>query len=110
MATEFPDQILSAARGTPWAAVACLSLLTFVLVASEFMPVSLLTPIARGLALTEGQAGQAISISGLFAMVTSLFGNSLFSKLDRRTAVLFYTGVLIVSGLAVTFAPNYLVS
>ncbi|MDB5562164.1 MAG: opdE [Hyphomicrobiales bacterium] len=109
MATESPDQIASAARGTPWAAVTCLSLLTFVLVASEFMPVSLLTPIARELAITEGQAGQAISISGLFAVVTSLFGNSLLSKLDRRTAVLFYTGVLIVSGLAVTFAPNYLV-
>jgi predicted MFS family arabinose efflux permease len=109
MATESSDQIDAAARGTPWAAVTCLSLLTFVLVASEFMPVSLLTPIAGELAITEGQAGQAISISGLFAVVTSLCGNSVLRKLDRRTAVLLYTGVLIVSGLAVTFAPNYLV-
>jgi predicted MFS family arabinose efflux permease len=93
----------------PWAAVTCLSLLTFVLVASEFMPVSLLTPIAQELAITEGQAGQAIAVSGLFAVATSLFGNSLLSRLDRRTAVLLYTGVLIASGLAVTFAPNYLV-
>ena len=37
------------------------------------MPVSLLTPIAGDLHLTEGQAGQAISISGLFAVITSLF-------------------------------------
>lgn len=76
--------------------------------ASEFMPVSLLTPIAGELGITEGQAGQAISISGFFAMITSLFGNSLLSKLDRRLAVWLYTGVLIVSGLCVTFAPNYL--
>jgi predicted MFS family arabinose efflux permease len=41
-------------------------------------------------------------------MITSLFGNSLLSKLDRRLAVWLYTGVLIVSGLCVTFAPNYL--
>ncbi|MBZ9725028.1 MFS transporter [Mesorhizobium sp. CO1-1-11] len=90
-----------------WGAVICLSLLTFVLVASEFMPVSLLTPLARDLAITEGQAGQAISVSGFFAVVTSLFGNALLSKLDRRTVVLLYTVVLVVSGLAITFAPTY---
>ncbi|MDB5587184.1 MAG: opdE [Devosia sp.] len=95
--------------GTTWAAIICMSVLTFVLVASEFMPVSLLTPIAGELGISEGQAGQAISVSGLFAVVTSLFGNSLLSKLDRRTVVLAYTAILIVSGLAVTFAPNYLV-
>ena len=31
------------------------------LIASEFMPVSLLTPIAHDLGATEGMAGQAIS-------------------------------------------------
>ncbi|MDX8440643.1 MFS transporter [Mesorhizobium australafricanum] len=92
-----------------WGAVTCLSLLTFVLVASEFMPVSLLTPIAAELGITEGQAGQAISISGFFAVVASLFGNALLSRLDRRTVVMLYTAVLVVSGLAITLAPNYLV-
>lgn len=90
-----------------WGAVICLSLLTFVLVASEFMPVSLLTPIAGELGITEGQAGQAISVSGFFAVVTSLVGNALLSRLDRKTVVLFYTAVLVGSGLAITFAPNY---
>lgn len=94
---------------TPRAAVTCLSLLTFVLIASEFMPVSLLTPIANELGITEGQAGQAISISGLFAVVTSLFGNSVLKGLDRKSAVLLYTGVLIASGLIITFASNYLI-
>lgn len=92
-----------------WSAVACLSLLTFVLIASEFMPVSLLTPIARDLGITEGQAGQAIAVSGLFAVLTSLFGNALFARTERRTVVLLYTGVLVISGLAITFAPNFLV-
>lgn len=94
---------------TSWGAVVCMSLLTFVLIASEFMPVSLLTPIAADLLITEGQAGQAIAVSGFFAVLTSLFGNSLLSRLDRRTVVLGYTVVLIASGLAVTFAPDYLV-
>jgi predicted MFS family arabinose efflux permease len=96
-------------RSTSWSAVVCMSLLTFVLVASEFLPVSLLTPIAADLTITEGQAGQAIAISGFFAVITSLFGNSLLSRLDRRTVVLLYTGILIVSGVAVTLAPSYLV-
>ena len=78
-------------RTTSWTAVVCLSLLTFVLIASEFMPVSLLTPIADELGITEGQAGQAISISGFFAVITSLFGNSLLSRFDRRTVAVLST-------------------
>ncbi|MEO8686538.1 MAG: MFS transporter, partial [Devosia sp.] len=94
---------------TTWGAVVCMSLLTFVLIASEFMPVSLLTPIAQELGTTEGQAGQAIAISGLFAIITSLFGNSVLSRLDRRTVVLLYTGLIVISGLIVALAPNYTV-
>jgi hypothetical protein len=40
--------------------VFAMALGAFVLVASEFMPVSLLTPIATDLHISEGQAGQAI--------------------------------------------------
>lgn len=40
--------------------------------ASAFMPVSLLTPIAADLQVSEGQAGQGLSVSGLFALLTSL--------------------------------------
>lgn len=101
------DAIPSPTARTPWLAVACLSLMTFALIGSEFMPVSLLTPIAVDLGITEGQAGQAISISGFFAVVTSLFGNSLLARWDRRSAVLLYTGILVVSGVVITFAPDY---
>lgn len=102
-------EILTDGSPRHWGAVTCLSLLTFVLVAAEFMPVSLLTPIAAELAISEGQVGQAISVSGLFAVLTSLFGNSVLGRFDRRSVVLFHTALLVVSGVAVTFAPNYLV-
>ncbi|TIS88454.1 MFS transporter [Mesorhizobium sp.] len=94
---------------TPWAAVVCLSLMAFLLVGLEFLPASLLTPIAQDLAISEGQAGQAISVSGFFAVITSLFGNTLLAKLDRRTVVLLYTAVLVISSLAVALAPNFFV-
>jgi predicted MFS family arabinose efflux permease len=48
-----------------WGAVLALTFCVSTLIASEFMPVSILTPIASDLHLTEGTAGQAISVSGL---------------------------------------------
>jgi predicted MFS family arabinose efflux permease len=103
------DIISTEAADTPWAAVTCLSLLTFLLVGLEFLPVSLLTPIAAELSVSEGQAGLAITISGIFAVITSLFGNGFLSKWDRKAVVLLYTGVLALSSLAVALAPNFAV-
>jgi predicted MFS family arabinose efflux permease len=84
-----------------------MTLCTFVLVASEFMPVSLLSPIAADLHLTAGQAGQAIAISGLFAMIASLSLGRLINGVDRRVVLLGLTALLIVSGALVTYAPSY---
>ena len=90
-----------------WGGVFAMSLGAFALVASEFMPVSLLTPIASELHSTEGQAGQAIAISGAFALVTSLFITSLAGKLDRKILLLLLTLLVIISGTIVAIAPNY---
>lgn len=90
-----------------WGGVLALSLGAFVLVASEFMPVSLLTPIATDLGVSEGQAGQAITVSGAFALLTSLFISSLAGRLDRKVLLLSLTLLMIVSGTIVAFAPNY---
>lgn len=99
-------------RPARWGAVyamALMALCSFVLIASEFMPVSLLSPIAHTLNLTEGKAGQAISISGLFAVITSLSLSSVLGKTDRRIVLLVLTSLLVVSGAIVAFAPTYLV-
>jgi predicted MFS family arabinose efflux permease len=94
-------------RSPAWGAVLAMSLCCMVLVASEFMPVSLLTPIASDLHMTEGQAGQAISVSGIFAVLTSLSISGLTSRWDRRTVLLALALSLIVSGTVVAVAPNY---
>jgi predicted MFS family arabinose efflux permease len=84
-----------------------MALCAFALVASEFLPVSLLTPIATDLSLSEGQAGQAIGISGLFAVIASLFLSTLTRGLDRKPVLLSMTVLLVISGVMVAFAPNY---
>ena len=90
-----------------WGAVFAMSLAAFVLVASEFMPVSLLTPIAADLHITEGQAGQGISVSGLFALFTSLLIPLVAARVDRKPLLISLTLLMILSGTVVAFAPNY---
>lgn len=77
------------------------------LIAAEFMPVSLLTPIARDLRATVGMAGQAISISGLFAVATSLFIATLAARFDRRHVLVGLTGVMLLSLVLIAVAPSF---
>lgn len=92
-----------------WGAVFAMSLAAFTLVASEFMPVSLLTPLAADLNITQGQAGQGISVSGLFALLTSLVIAAVAAQVDRKRLLVALTLLMIVSGTVVAFAPNYMV-
>jgi len=92
-----------------WGGVFAMSLCAFVLIASEFMPVSLLTPIAADLQVSEGQAGWGIGISGIFAVLTSLCLPKLVGNLDRRTLLLSLTALMGVSGAIIALAPNYTV-
>jgi predicted MFS family arabinose efflux permease len=95
-------------RSAPaWSAVGSMTLCVALLIASEFMPVSLLTPIAHDLHATEGMAGQAISISGLFAVVTSLLIATVASRFDRRHVLLALTACMGASLVLVALAPNF---
>ncbi|MBT2372179.1 MFS transporter [Pseudomonas fluorescens] len=85
-----------------------MTLCVFALIASEFMPVSLLTPIGVDLHVTEGLVGQGIAISGAFAVLTSLSISGLVGSLDRKTLLLALTGLMALSGVVVGMAPNYL--
>jgi predicted MFS family arabinose efflux permease len=107
MDTTFNDRLVGPRAA--WGAVFSMALCVAVLIASEFMPVSLLTPIASDLGMTEGGVGQAISVSGIFAVVTSLFIAGLTRSIDRKLVLTSFSFLLVVSGLVVTFAPTYTV-
>ena len=92
---------------TLWAAVYATALCAGVLVAGEFLPVSLLSPIAQDFAITEGRAGQAISISGLFAVLTSLTIAPLTGRIDRRHVVTCFVLALALSCVIVAFATTF---
>jgi predicted MFS family arabinose efflux permease len=102
--------VTSANREHPahWSGVFAMSLCVFALVASEFMPVSLLTPIASDLGITQGMAGQGIAISGAVAVLTSLSIPALAGTMDRKKLLLVLTVLMGISGAIVALAPNYL--
>ena len=90
-----------------WSGVFAMTLCVFALIASEFMPVSLLTPLAADLHVSEGMAGQGIAISGVFAVLTSLSISRLAGSIDRRALLLALTAAMCLSGAIVALAPNY---
>lgn len=96
-------------QGAAWGAVLAMSLCVAMLIASEFMPVSLLTPMAEGLSATTGQTGQAISISGLFAVIASLLITTVAGTLNRKGVLLGITALMLVSLVLVALAPNFTV-
>lgn len=92
-----------------WGAVLSMALCVAMLIASEFMPVSLLTPMAKGLGATEGQTGQAISISGLFAVAASLLVTTVAGTWNRKWVLVTMTAFLLLSLVLVAAAPNFAV-
>jgi predicted MFS family arabinose efflux permease len=90
-----------------WGAVLSMALCVALLIASEFMPVSLLTPMAEGLGASVGQTGQAVSISGLFAVIASLGVSTVAGRLNRKWVLVGLTGLMGFSLVLVAAAPNF---
>ena len=92
-----------------WSGVFAMTLCIFALIACEFMPVSLLTPMAEDLSISKGMVGQGIAISGFFAVIASLFMSPLFAKSDRKTLLVALTLLMLLSTLTIFIADSYAV-
>ncbi len=90
-----------------WAAVISMTLGVFGLVTAEFLPVSLLTPIASDLSVSEGLAGQAISATAFLALITSLLIATVTRRFDRRNVLLSFSILLVVSSIIVASAESF---
>ncbi|HHL1580403.1 TPA: MFS transporter [Klebsiella pneumoniae] len=77
------DASLSPAKPA-WRAVYALALGVFGLIVAEFLPASLLTPMASSLGVSEGMAGQAVTATALVALVTGLLIATATRNIDRR--------------------------
>ena len=100
----------AAAQAAPsepaWGAVFAMALGVFGLVTAEFLPASLLTPMADSLGVTEGVAGQTVAVTATVALVASLLTAATTRTIDRRRVLLAFSVLLVASNLTVAFAAN----
>lgn len=92
---------------SPWLGVASLTVVLFALVTSEFLPASLLSPIAADLGVSAGLAGQAVSATAIMGAIAAPTIGVLFPRLDRRTLMLALVALAVISNIVVALAPSY---
>ena len=92
-----------------WSAVFAVAFCVACLITVEFLPVSLLTPMAHDLGISEGLAGQSVTVTAFVAMFASLFITRIIGTTDRRYVVILFSVLLTLSCLLVSFANSFTV-
>ena len=90
-----------------WSAVFSVAFCVASLIIVEFLPVSLLTPMAQDLGISEGVAGQSVTVTAFVAMFASLFITQTIQATDRRYVVILFAVLLTLSCLLVSFANSF---
>ncbi|WP_116788117.1 MFS transporter [Flavobacterium psychrotrophum] len=101
-------KVMEISQKPAWSAVFSMAMGVSGLVMAELLPVSLLTPMAKELYITEGLAGQTVSVTAVIGLFSSLFSALITRKVDRRTVVLIFSALLVLSNIIVAAAPNYI--
>ncbi|WP_392562160.1 MFS transporter [Orbus sturtevantii] len=110
MKSQITSRFLKYSADRPkWPAIFSLFMGVTSLIAAEFIPVSLLTPIAQDLKITEGMAGQSVTVVGIFAVIASLTLAPLSKNINRRFILLTLSALMIFSNILVALTPNYVV-
>jgi predicted MFS family arabinose efflux permease len=108
------DVIKAAATGTTdamptgpaWMAVFSLAMGVFGLLTAEYLPASLLTPMALDLGVSEALAGQAVTVTAVVALFAGLLVPGFTRKFDRRAVLLAFSVLMIASNLLVALSSN----
>ncbi|MBK0000682.1 MFS transporter [Erwinia sp. S38] len=104
------DEVMSANNAEPeepaWMAVFSLAMGVFGLLTAEYLPASLLTPMAADLGVTEALAGQAVTVTAVVALFAGLLVPRLTRDFDRRKVLLGFTVLMIASNLLVALSSS----
>lgn len=105
-AIEFDDTAEEARDKPAWDAVTSLTFGVFGLVTAEFLPASLLTPMAADVGVSVGAAGQAVTATAVVGAIAGLAAAIVTRGIDRRIVIWSLTGLLIVSSIIAAVATN----
>lgn len=89
-----------------WMAVFSLAMGVFGLLTAEYLPASLLTPMAKDLGVSEALAGQAVTVTAVVALFAGLLVPGFTRALDRRTVLLGFSVLMIASNLLVALSSS----
>ncbi|MER0040880.1 MFS transporter [Pseudomonas sp. MGal98] len=111
MSNDVSSAALSDATGLEpaapaWMAVFSLAMGVFGLLTAEYLPASLLTPMATDLGVSEALAGQAVTVTAVVALFAGLLVPGLTSGLDRRVVLLAFSVLMIASNLLVALSSS----
>lgn len=93
-------------KESAWMAVISLAMGVFGLLTAEYLPASLLTPMAADLGVTEALAGQAVTVTAVVALFAGLIVPRLTHNYDRRNVLLVFTVLMIASNLLVALSSS----
>lgn len=99
----------AAPASAAWMAVFSLAMGVFGLLTAEYLPASLLTPLAYDLGVSEALAGQAVTVTAVVALFAGLLLPGLTRSFDRRKVLLAFTVLMIASNLLVALSSSLIV-
>ncbi|MFJ5160620.1 MFS transporter [Pantoea sp. NPDC088449] len=105
--TSVIEETREASVKAQWSAIFSLSFSVICLVTAELLPISLLTPIASALNVTEGLAGQAVTATSVVGTIASLFIAAATRRLDRRHVLMMFSLFFIASNVLVSLSTRY---
>src|SRR5690606_12662777 len=106
---QAPAHPARTADARAWGSVVTLSFGIAMLVASEFLPASVLPALAADVGVTEGTAGLAVAATAVAGAFTAPSIAVLLPRADRRRVLLGLLAAAVVSNLAVAVAPSFAV-
>ena len=83
---------------------------TFVFVTTETQPIGLLSPMARGLSVSEGSVGLLMTAYAGLAALTAVPLTIFASRIPRRGLVIATVSLLVASQIGLALAPSYAVA
>lgn len=102
-----PGHVPCGAPAEPaWTAVLSLAMGVFGLLTAEYLPASLLTPMAADLGVSEALAGQAVTVTAVVALFAGLLVPGLTRVLDRRVVLLGFSALMVGSNLLVAASSS----
>ncbi len=92
-----------------WLSVISLTFGSFALISSELLPMAVLTPMAADLGVTEGTAGQAVTLTAIFAGIAAPTVALIIGRVDRKRINLLLCALVVASNIAVALTSDFLV-